>query len=84
MLHPVLTLLVASSFQAGADFSVPAEIAQIVVEITLTMPATLEIGEVLTIRDVPFYYDDFTPAAVPVVPLVVTYDWRSPVIFDLP
>ena len=37
-----------------------------------------------TVADVPFYYSDFTPLAAPEVAPIITYDWRSPVIFDLP
>ena len=37
-----------------------------------------------TVADVPYYYSDFTPIAAPEVAPIITYDWRSPVIFDLP
>ena len=88
MFHPVLTLLVAGSIHAGADFSVPSDFAQIVLEITEALPGApstvLETDAVPTIVDVPYYYSDFTPVAAPVVATIVTYDWRSPVIFDLP
>ena len=88
MFHPVLTLLVAGSIHAGADFSVPTDLAQIVLEITEALPGApttvLETDAVPTIVDIPYYYSDFTPVAAPVVATIVTYDWRSPVIFDLP
>ena len=88
MFHPVLTLLVAGSIHAGADFSAPSELAQIVLEITEALPGApstlLEIEAVPTVADVPYYYSDFTPVAAPVVATLITYDWRSPVIFDLP
>jgi len=76
MFHPVLTLLVAGSIHAGADFRAPVDLAQIVLEITEALP-----GSPSTI---PYYYSDFTPIAAPAVEPIVTYDWRSPVIFDLP
>ena len=88
MFHPVLTLLVAGSIHAGADFSVPTDLAQIVLEITEALPGApltvLDTDAVPTIVDIPYYYSDFTPVAAPVVATIVTYDWRSPVIFDLP
>ena len=37
-----------------------------------------------TVVDVPYYYSDFTPIAAPAVEPIVTYDWRSPVFFDVP
>ncbi len=37
-----------------------------------------------TLIDVPYYYSDFTPIAAPAVEPIVTYDWRSPVFFDVP
>jgi len=88
MFHPVLTLLVAGSIHAGADFCAPSDLAQIVLEITEALPGArstvLETDAAPSVVDVPFYYSDFTPVAAPVVATVITYDWRSPVIFDLP
>jgi hypothetical protein len=88
MFHPVLTLLVAGSIHAGADFRAPVDLAQIVLEITEALPGSpstiLELEASPTIVDVPYYYSDFTPIAAPAVEPIVTYDWRSPVIFDLP
>ena len=88
MMHPVLTLLVASALHVGADAPTPADLAQIVGEIVLAVPLSpstaVEAEDALTVRDLPFHYSDFTPAALPAVRTVVTYDWRSPVIFDLP
>jgi len=88
MFHPVLTLLVAGAIHAGAEFKAPQDLAQIVLEITEALPGSVtpllvaEPGP--TVADVPYYYSDFTPIAAPAVPQIVTYDWRSPVIFDLP
>ena len=44
----------------------------------------LDTDAVPTIVDIPYYYSDFTPVAAPVVATIVTYDWRSPVFFDVP
>jgi len=88
MFHPVLTLLVAGSIHAGADFRAPADVAQIVLDITEALPGSVtpllvaEAGP--TVVDVPYYYSDFTPVAVPEMAPIITYDWRSPVFFDVP
>jgi hypothetical protein len=88
MFHPVLTLLVAGSIHAGADFKAPMDVAQIVFELTEALPGsvtpllTAEAGP--TVVDVPYYYSDFTPVAVRDTAPVITYDWRSPVFFDVP
>lgn len=88
MFHPVLTLLVAGSIHVGADLKAPADLAQIVLEITEALPGgsttVLETAAEPTIVDVPYYYSDLTPIAAPAVEPIITYDWRSPVIFDLP
>lgn len=88
MFHPVLTLLVAGSIHAGADFRAPQDLAQIVLEITEALPGSpvtiLEREATPTVVDVPYYYSDFTPVAAPAVEPIVTYDWRSPVFFDVP
>lgn len=88
MFHPVLTLLVAGSIHVGTEIRVPSDLAQIVLEITEALPdgtpQLIETAAVPTVVDVPYYYSDLTPLAAPVAPTIVTYDWRSPVIFDLP
>jgi hypothetical protein len=88
MFHPVLTLLVAGTIHVGADLKAPADLAQIVLEITEALPggtsSLIEIEAEPTVVDVPYYYSDFTPIAAPAVAQIITYDWRSPVIFDLP
>ena len=88
MLHPVLTILVAGSFHLAADSPRQAEFAQIVHDITIAVgqsrPETFEGIPEPTVCDVPFYYSDFSPFAVPDPAPIITYDWRSPVIFDLP
>ncbi len=88
MFHPVLTLLVAGSIHVGADVKAPVDLAQIVVEITEALPLVgapiLEAEAGPTVVDVPYYYSDFTPVAAPHAEPIVTYDWRSPVFFDVP
>ena len=88
MFHPVLSLLVAGSIHVGVELKAPADLAQIVLEITQALPGgttrILETEAEPTVIDVPYYYSDFTPIAAPAVEPIVTYDWRSPVIFDLP
>ncbi len=88
MIHPVLTLLVASSIQLAAEPSRQADLARLVVEIGQAVQAALPdaaaVAEPLTVLDVPFYYDDLAPLPAPAAPILVTYDWRSPVVFDLP
>lgn len=88
MLHPVLTLLVASSIHFAAESPRPADFAQIVLEITQSVeaacPESLAGRPEPTVCDIPFYYSDFIPLAAPESALIVTYDWRSPVVFDLP
>ena len=88
MLHPVLTILVASSIHVGADVHAPVDLAQIVVQLTQALPAvspSMPQAEARpTVADLPYYYSDFTPVPAPAVEPIVTYDWRSPVIFDLP
>ena len=88
MFHPVLTLLVAGSIHAGAEFKAPHDVAQIVLELTEALPGSVtpllvEEG-VPTVVDVPYYYSDFTPVAVPQTAPLITYDWRSPVFRDVP
>jgi hypothetical protein len=88
MLQPVLTILVASSIHFAAESPRQADLAQIVYEITQAVESVRPVvdeGEAEpTVCDIPFYYSDFTPLAAPEVAPLVTYDWRSPVIFDLP
>ena len=88
MLSPVLTLIIAGSIQVGVQSDRPVDLAQIVLEITeAILPAGLQAPHAAdgpTVRDIPYYYSDFTPLAAPAVEPLVTYDWRSPVIFDLP
>ena len=88
MFHPVLTLLVAGSIHVGADLKAPQDFAQIVLEITEALPVgtstILEREAEPTLIDVPYYYSDFTPVAAPAVETIISYDWRSPVFFDVP
>jgi len=88
MFHPVLTLLVAGSIHMGADLKAPTDIAQIVLELTEALPGsttpllTAEVSP--SVADVPYYYSDFRPVAVRETAPIITYDWRSPVFFDVP
>ena len=88
MTAPVLTLLMAGSIQMACETPRQADLARIVFEITQALPVLAPDAPVaeseVTVRDVAYYYDDFVPQAAPSVPLLVTYDWRSPVVFDLP
>lgn len=88
MLHPVLTLLVASSIQLVSDTPVRTDLVQIALEITqaVEVPGRLvpAAEQVPSVCDIPYYYDDLRPLAAPESPVLITYDWRSPVIFDLP
>ncbi len=87
-MQPILTLLVASSLQVQADAPRPADFTQILIEITQAIetvrPRPVPAPAALTVCDVPFYYRLLAPVPVPAVAPRVTYDWRSPVIFDLP
>ena len=88
MIHPVLTILIASSVHLSAESPRASDFAQIVLEVTQAVETAAPLrafGEPeATVCDVPFYYSDFTPLRAPQAVLRITYDWRSPVIFDLP
>jgi hypothetical protein len=88
MLHPVLTLLVASSIQLASESPLKTDLAQIAFELTQAVEApghlVPQADPAWSVCDIPFYFDDFRPVAAPATPILVTYDWRSPVIFDLP
>jgi len=88
MVQPVLTLLIASSIQLTAEAPCAPDLGQIVLSIAEVIEAApapfVPPAEEPTVRDVPFYYDRLAPVPVPAVVPPVTYDWRSPVIFDLP
>jgi len=88
MLHPVLTLLVASSIQLASESPLKADLAQIAFELIqaaeLPGDPVPEAEASWSVCDIPYYFDDLRPLAAPATPTLVTYDWRSPVIFDLP
>ncbi len=88
MAAPVLTLLMAGSIQIACESPRQADLARIVLEITeaidVAAPLRIEAEPGPTVRDIAYYFDDLRPAALPAVPILVTYDWRSPVVFDLP
>lgn len=88
MTPSLLALLVAGSFSSTPDSDRAAQFREIAIVIAAAIeapptPAPAAVGEP-TVRDVPFYYDDLRPVTAPSAPLLVTYDWRTPVIFDLP
>jgi hypothetical protein len=87
-MHPVLTLLVASSIQLSDDAPRPVDFTQIFLTVTQAFETAHSTqapeAMVLTVRDIPFYYRLLSPVPVPVGVPSITYDWRSPVFFDLP
>jgi hypothetical protein len=87
MVNPLLTLLMAGSMPCPADLGLP-DLPQVVVEIARAVEVAGSSAppaqEALTVRDIPFYYDALAPVPVPGVELPPSYDWRSPVVFDLP
>jgi hypothetical protein len=88
MTAPLLSLLVAGSLQWAPPSAARADFERMAIEIAqaveINLPAPFELHVPATVADVPFYYDRLMPAAEPAAPLLVTYDWRSPVVFDLP
>ena len=88
MTAPFLTLLVAGSLQWAPESPSRADFERVAIEIAqavqIGLPAPVELDLPATVADVPFYFDRLMPAAEPAAPLIVTYDWRSPVVFDLP
>lgn len=87
-MHPVLTLLVAGSLQIADDLPRPLEGLRISLPVTQTLGGGFSTAapeeEALTVRDIPFYYRRVSIVAVPPVFPQVSYDWRSPVFFDVP
>ena len=88
MVTPLLTVLVAGSAPWAVDAPARADLARLVVEITRTVdlpsPPGPEAEIPRPIAPTPAAPSDVPAVAAPEVPLLVTYDWRSPVIFDLP
>ena len=89
MLNPILTLMIAGAFQATADDAFcPADLSAIAIQLSETIRLVPEevdsVEEAPTVCDVRYYYDDFFRTAPPEAPLIVSYDWRSPIILDLP
>lgn len=87
-MNPVLTLLVASSIQMASERPQAADLAALVYEITQAVAPgpgrAPEAAAPTTVCQVPHYYDLFLPLSAPASDPIVTYDWRSPVILDLP
>lgn len=88
MMHPLLTLAALAAIQVRAEPVQAADFVTIVADLAETSGIPVEeplpADEELTVRDVRYYYDDFHPFRIPAAPVVVTYDWRSPVILDRP
>ena len=89
MVEPVLTLLVASALPWSADAPRRPEFQATLVQAVRVIResgARVESGPDAepTVIDVPYYYSDFTPVTVRPWPEWVTYDWRSPVVLDVP
>ena len=89
MLDPVLTLLVASALPWTPEFPRTPELGATLVQVVRVLRASRNHADVTgeaepTVCDVPYYYSDFTPVIVRPWALRITYDWRSPVFFDVP
>ena len=89
MLNPFLTLIVAGAMHGPAEDAFrSADLSAIVIHLAETAQLAPEefvvADETPTVRDVPYYYDDFSAYVLPEAPLIVTYDWRLPIFFDLP
>ena len=89
MVHPLLSILVAASVHCPAE--APRQRDLVLIIDALVQGAEVMVPDAVppgdpepTVRDIPYYYCDYTPFAVPEAAPIVTYDWRSPVIFDLP
>lgn len=87
MAPPVLALLVAGSLHLAIEAPRPADVLRVLAAATEAM------GDVYlfsapedepTVCDVPYYYDRLAPEPGPAVAPRVTYDWRSPIVFDRP
>ena len=89
MIDPVLTLLVASALPWTPEFPRSPELGATLVEVVRVLRSSgsqsgASVEAEPTVCDVPFYYSDFTPVPVRPWALLITYDWRSPVFFDVP
>jgi len=87
MAPPVFALLVAGSLQLAIEVPRPADVPRILAAapraIRAVRPGDGGAGAP-TVRDIPYYYDRLEAETLPAVPPRVTYDWRSPVVFDRP
>ena len=89
MIDPVLTLLVASALPWTPEFPKSPELDVTLVQVVRVLRASggrsnATVEAEPTVCDVPYYYSDFTPVIVRPWALLITYDWRSPVFFDVP
>ncbi len=88
MAAPLLSLLVAGSLQWAPPVPARADFERLAIELAQAVqpgvPVAPDLEAPAGVADVPYYYDRLMPATPPAAPLLVTYDWRSPVVFDLP
>jgi hypothetical protein len=87
MLNPLLGLFLAAAAQAPGDSPDYARVVALEIVVQAVQAAELApvaVDDAPSVRDIPYYFDDFRPAAAPAAPLLITYDWRSPVVFDAP
>ncbi len=89
MIDPVLTLLVASALPWTPEFPRSPDLGATLVEVVRVLQSAGgrthgAVEAEPTVCDVPYYYSNFTPVIVRPSPLRITYDWRSPVFFDVP
>ena len=70
------------SAELQADF--PSMVVEIAASFELKTRRLPAAEAAPTVRDAAYYHDDFKPVTRPTAPLIITYDWRSPVFFDLP
>ena len=84
----LLALVVACSIQAESVEPLQADFSAMVVEFAAAFDLETSAAQIpepgLTVCDVAYYYDDLAPLALRSSPVMITYDWRSPVFFDLP
>ena len=87
-MNPVFALFVVCSIQAESEAPRQADLSAMVVEFAAAFDfetVGIEVPEPApTVCDVAYYYNDLAPLALPPSSVIITYDWRSPVVFDLP
>jgi hypothetical protein len=81
-MHPVLTLILASSVgwtdpQADDVQRFVAVVASQMIEASPTTAVDAAEPE-LTVCDIRSFYDAYRPLLAPVAPILIAYDWRLP------